>query len=199
LTASPKPPWAQQSGEPEPSFQRFQAYLELGPSRSLAAIAKSVGVSRQAVAQTAERWNWAARSASWDDYQVLRVTDCPAPGRLQDAAAAPPIAAVVSDEVREAERAFMALVEEFRAAVEALGKGQLVTARLMTEKARRSAAALLQDDRPLPPSQLPGFVSAAANLAAAAQHQWGRALGVNALLDRMDAGLAAMDVEALDD
>jgi hypothetical protein len=145
---------------------------------------------------TAQRHNWTERATSWDDYCTLRT--CPAPERVQQAALAAPVTSVVSDAQREAEQTFLQLVEDYRTAIEGLGRAQLATARLMTAKAKRSAASILQDDRPLAPNQLPSFVSAAANLAAAAQHQWGRALGVNALLDRLEGSLADVDAEVVE-
>jgi hypothetical protein len=105
---------------------------------------------------------------------------------------------VVSDAQREAEQTFLQLVEDYRIAIEGLGKAQLATARLMTAKAQRSAASMLQDERPLAASQLPSFVSAAVNLAAASQHQLGKALGVNVLLDRLEVSLAAMDADVVE-
>lgn len=168
----------------------------MGPSRTVAAVARAVGVSRAAVNLTAQRYSWTARATSWDDYGALRA--CSAPERVQQAAAAAPMTSLVSDAQREVEKTFLQLVEDYRAAIEGLGKAQLATARLMTAKAQRSAASMLQDERPLTSSQLPAFVNAAASLAAAAQHQWGKALGVNTLLDRLEGSLAAMDAEVLD-
>jgi hypothetical protein len=147
-------------------------YRDLGPSRTVAAVARAVGVSRAAVNLTAQRHSWTERATSWDDYRAWRT--CPAPESLQQAAMAGPLTPVVANAQREAEKAFVLLIEDYRAAIEGLGKAQLATARLMTAKAQRSAALMLQDDRPLASSQLPSFVSAAANLAAAAQHHGAR-------------------------
>jgi hypothetical protein len=82
--------------------------------------------------------------------------------------------------------------------VESIGKAQMVTARAMTEKARRSVAALLEDDRPLSAAQLPAFVSATTALAAAAQQHWSKALGVDLLLGQMSQALIAVDAEVVD-
>ncbi len=167
----------------------------MGPTRSLAAIARAVGVSRQAIAQSAQRWSWETRTVAFDDHQALR--DCPAPERLQEAAAAIPITAVASNEARQAEREFLVLVEQFRGAMEALGRDQLQAARGMTAVTRRSVAKLLEEERTLNAKDLPAFVNSAVNLASAAQHQWGKSLGVNALLDRLEGSLAAVDAEVL--
>lgn len=185
------------SGESNASFARFEQFLRQGPNRSLAAIARLNGVSRAAIHETARRYSWIARAAAWDDAQAISV--CPAPERLKEAAAAPiTTTTVVSDETRAAERDYLASVELYRGCVEALGKAQMVTARAMTEKARRSVAALLEDDRPLTASQLPAFVSATTALAAAAQQNWSKSIGVDRLLQQMEQALIAVDAEMVD-
>ena len=153
-------------------------------------------MSRQAVAQSAKRWNWELRAAAHDDHAVL--ADCPAPGRLHEAAAAAPITSLVTDATRQAEREFLALLEQFRSAVEALGRDEFQVARGMVAVSRRSVAKLLEEGRTLSARDLPAFVNSTVTLAAAAQHQWVNALGVNALLDRLEGSLAAMDAEVLD-
>lgn len=153
-------------------------------------------MSRQAVAQSAKRWNWELRAAAHDDHAVL--ADCPAPGRLHETAAAAPITSLVTDATRQAEREFLALLEQCRSAVEALGRDEFQVARGMVAVSRRSVAKLLEEGRTLSARDLPSFVNSTVTLAAAAQHQWGKSLGVNALLDRLEGSLAAMDAEVLD-
>lgn len=48
------------------SYDRFLQFLELGPDRTLKDLAKIVGVSAQALGQTAKRFNWHKRAAAWD-------------------------------------------------------------------------------------------------------------------------------------
>jgi hypothetical protein len=45
---------------------RSRAWLELGPSRSLATYAAVLGVSKQSLNETAARFNWRQRAAAWD-------------------------------------------------------------------------------------------------------------------------------------
>ena len=48
------------------AYDRFVQYLEMGGSRSAKALAKILGVSQQAVQQTASRFNWKARAQAYD-------------------------------------------------------------------------------------------------------------------------------------
>jgi hypothetical protein len=153
-------------------------------------------VSRQAVAQTAQRWNWELRAAAHDDYAVL--ADCPAPGRLHEAAAAAPILSLASDATRQAEREFLDLLEQFRDAVQALGRDEFQVARGMVAVSRRSVAKLLEEGRTLSARDLPAFVNSTVTLAAAAQHQWGKSIGVDRLLLQMEQAMTVADAEVLD-
>jgi hypothetical protein len=184
-------------GESNASFARFQQFLRQGPNRSLAAIARIHGVSRAAIHETARRYDWSARAAAWDAAQV--VSACPAPERLKEAVAIPPTTLAVNDATRASERAFLQLVEEFRSAVESLGRDQLITARAMTLKVKRSVGQLLADERPISARELPAFINATVTLSAAAQAQWAKSLGVDALLDRMEGALTAVDAAAIEE
>jgi hypothetical protein len=82
VTPSP-PPWERgqgHDGRPErpETHARFRAWLELGPSRSLAAYAAVVGVSKQAIYETAARFNWRQRAAAWDAAEAA-AGRCPPP------------------------------------------------------------------------------------------------------------------------
>jgi hypothetical protein len=162
----------------------------------MAAVARLHRVSRAAVHETAKRWAWASRAAAWDEHQSLQA--CQAPQRLQQAAAAAPLTHLVSDDARDAERQFMVMLEQYRAAVEALSRDQLQTARAMTAVSRRSVARLLEDGRTLSSKDISAFVNSATHLAAAAQASWGRAIGVDALLDRLESSLAAVDAAVVE-
>lgn len=162
----------------------------------MAAVARLHHVTRAAVHETAKRWDWASRAAAWDEHQALQAS--PVPQRLRQAASSEPLAILMSDEARDAERQFMALVEQFRSAVEALGRDQLQTARAMTAVSRRSVARLLEDGRTLSARDLPSFVNSTVNLAAAAQASWAKSLGVDALLDRLESSMQAMDAAVVE-
>lgn len=61
------PPWARQEGETDKAFEAFAVYRDLGPARSIALAAKSLGKARV----TLERWStkngWSDRVSAWDD------------------------------------------------------------------------------------------------------------------------------------
>lgn len=79
----PPPPWERgqgHDGRPErpETYARFRAWLELGPSRNLAAYAAFLGVSKQALSETAARFNWRQRAAAWDAAEAA-AGRCPLP------------------------------------------------------------------------------------------------------------------------
>ncbi len=52
--------------EPAEAYDRFMQFLELGPDRTLTALAKILGISRQAISKVAARFNWEKRSEAYD-------------------------------------------------------------------------------------------------------------------------------------
>ncbi|MBU6250936.1 MAG: hypothetical protein KGO47_07220, partial [Cyanobacteria bacterium REEB417] len=48
------------------AYDRFVQYLQMGPGRTVNALAKALGVSQQAVQQTATRYNWRKRAEAYD-------------------------------------------------------------------------------------------------------------------------------------
>jgi len=81
------------SESPE-SYDRFVQFLELGSDRTLTALAKVLGVSYQALQQTAKRFSWRERAAAWDRSRTgTRKTTPPkgkGPTKAPPAPAAPP-------------------------------------------------------------------------------------------------------------
>jgi hypothetical protein len=64
-------PWDQGRGvkgatESPEAYDRFTQFLELGPERTLTALARILGISHQAISQTASRFNWKARAQAYD-------------------------------------------------------------------------------------------------------------------------------------
>ncbi len=79
----PPPPWERgqgHDGRPErpETHARFRAWLELGPSRNLAAFAAALGVTKQSLSETAARFNWRQRAAAWDAAEAA-AGRCPPP------------------------------------------------------------------------------------------------------------------------
>jgi hypothetical protein len=54
------------STESPEAYDRFMQFLELGPDRTLAALAKVLGVTPQNLGQTAKRFNWRKRAQVYD-------------------------------------------------------------------------------------------------------------------------------------
>jgi hypothetical protein len=59
-------PWDRQPRESSPAFQAFQTYLDLGPSRSLAAVGQKLGKSRSLLSRWSAHWHWQDRLAAYE-------------------------------------------------------------------------------------------------------------------------------------
>jgi hypothetical protein len=161
----------------------------------MAAIARTVKVSREAIRQTAARFDWASRAAAYDSSHASAAPS-PAPERLQLAADARAVLPPATEDARAAEQKYLELLEQYRAAVEALGREQLVTARAMTAVAKRTAGRLLREERVLSPRDLPAFVNSMVNLASAGHAAWAKSIGVDRLLEQMELSLALAEADA---
>ena len=81
----PRHPWDKQEGESSSAHVAFQAYLEIGPSRSLNAAYASrcqkggERVARRKAPGVWQRWsrthNWPERAAEWDGHLAKRVRE----------------------------------------------------------------------------------------------------------------------------
>jgi len=61
LSAHPPLPFDQQANESEKAFAAFRQYLEMGPERSLAALARESGKSKSALEYLSRTYSWARR------------------------------------------------------------------------------------------------------------------------------------------
>ncbi len=67
-------PWEQQEGETPRAFGGFQVYKDLGPSRSLNAVAEDLFGKKKAktqvrtVSRWSSKWRWVERARAWDRY-----------------------------------------------------------------------------------------------------------------------------------
>lgn len=67
--------WDQNQGfksgkyESNTAYKRFREFLELGPSRSVTAMAAAHDVTVQAMYQTSSKYNWKERAIAWDKEQ----------------------------------------------------------------------------------------------------------------------------------
>lgn len=62
-------PWERMKGETAKAVEKFRLYRDLGPSRSLAKVGRSLGISTTRCEELSVKWNWVARAAAWDDEQ----------------------------------------------------------------------------------------------------------------------------------
>lgn len=67
---TPGKPWDQLPGEPNRWYERFQVFLGLGPTRTVAAAARACARSRDSHwGDQARIWHWRERAVGWDVYQ----------------------------------------------------------------------------------------------------------------------------------
>lgn len=65
-------PWHQKEEEPPGAFSAFQIYLDMGPARSYAELAKVLygkeDKDHYIIREWGKKWDWVARSEAWDRY-----------------------------------------------------------------------------------------------------------------------------------
>lgn len=66
-TDDSRDPWERIPGEGTRAFAAFKVYLELGPQRSHAKVAKKIGKSTALVSRWSRRHDWVRRVDSWED------------------------------------------------------------------------------------------------------------------------------------
>ena len=63
-------PFEQQPRESQRAFAAFRAYLELGPERSLAGVAKQVGKGKRQMEKWSRRWSWGERITAYGSHMA---------------------------------------------------------------------------------------------------------------------------------
>lgn len=63
--------WERQPGESLRAYEAARAYFELGPSRSLAAVAQKCKKSVSLLARWSSRWRWSERAAGYDQHMAM--------------------------------------------------------------------------------------------------------------------------------
>lgn len=61
-------PWEQQPGETPPAFEAFAAYRDMGPRRSTAKVARSLGKSTALIQRWSRENAWVVRTSSYDQH-----------------------------------------------------------------------------------------------------------------------------------
>jgi len=68
-------PWDRQPGEREKSYEVFCLYRSMATPRSIPTLAKSLGRSKRSIQSWAQKYNWIARVAAYDDELERRYCD----------------------------------------------------------------------------------------------------------------------------
>lgn len=59
-------PWEQQPGESGPAFEAFSTYRDLGPGRTVSAVAGKLKKSDSLLRRWKNKWDWRQRTAAYD-------------------------------------------------------------------------------------------------------------------------------------
>lgn len=68
-------PWVRRTTERGSAYDAFQAYLRLGPRRTIPAAAEAVGISPDSAQELSSRHHWVARSIAYDQHLATAATD----------------------------------------------------------------------------------------------------------------------------
>jgi septal ring-binding cell division protein DamX len=119
------------------------------------------------------RFSWPERAEAYDS-STTTTEDIPA--------ALEPVTARPFDDL-DAEH--LVVLEEFRLEAERLGRAQARLSRGLNQIAARNAARILASDKPLTVREMSQLATTAAALASSGLATWGRAIGVERLLDQL--------------
>jgi hypothetical protein len=123
------------STESPEAYDRFMQFLELGPDRTLAALAKVLGVTPQNLGQTAKRFNWRKRAQAYDRAKGKKgpprrqAPETPPPPRAPKATPLASTAKAITPEVLGAEAiaaeadSHLAVLSRYQQAYDAIGSG----------------------------------------------------------------------------
>ncbi|MEA5474255.1 hypothetical protein VB716_08475 [Synechococcus sp. CCY9201] len=162
---NPANPWDQQPDEPSRAYELFAVYLEAGPSRSIAEMARITGHSDSNLRRYATRFNWKHRAEAHDRELLGRVV-------------------TQSTEEREAEHRaqIRAFADQLTCRAARLGD---VADRLIA-LATRSVQTMLDRGEDLDARLLPSVVNAAAALTTLTSDLQSRALGIDELMELLE-------------
>lgn len=75
MTVQEPYPWVRRTSERGKAYDAFQAYLRLGPRRTIPAAAEAVGISPDSAQELSSRHDWVARSIAYDQHLATAATD----------------------------------------------------------------------------------------------------------------------------
>ena len=61
-------PWDRQKGESARAFEAFLVYLQMGPERSVRAVAQKLSKSYTLAGRWSSTYHWVERCRAWDNY-----------------------------------------------------------------------------------------------------------------------------------
>jgi hypothetical protein len=67
--------WERQTTDTDKSWEAFEIYRAMGPSRSLAKVAQQLGKSTPLMERWSRNHSWAARVASWDRHEARTINE----------------------------------------------------------------------------------------------------------------------------
>lgn len=158
-------------------FACFQQYLKIGMSRSLTELSKITGHVVPSLSRWSQIYQWEKRAAAWQKDQLAMTW------RQADK--------ISRDAHRES-------IVEFRQASERQARMMSRVSEDLVRVLGKRIADAEENDENIPLHMVSGLLRAAAALSEQSRESWGNALGVNELLDVVDAEVEKVRVEELD-
>ena len=75
LTQPPTPEWDRRPRESARPFEAARVYFEMGPARSLTAVAKRLQKQVRLIERWSARWGWVQRAVAYDDHMANKVQE----------------------------------------------------------------------------------------------------------------------------
>lgn len=156
----------------------FQAFMRMQGERSYANVGELTGHSASAISRWAEQFNWHKRAAAFDKEQmaiVWREAD-----KLQ------------KNKHKEA-------IVEFREASETQAKMMMQVSEDLLRVLQKRIIDAEQNDEEVPLALVSGLLRAAANINEQSRQSWATALGVNEMMELVEAEMEKVNVEDVTD
>lgn len=159
-------------------FRAFQEYMRMGPDRSYQAISELTGKSIDSVKNLAKKYQWEKRAAQWDKEQVALM--------WKDA-----------DKIRE--RKHKKSIIEFRDASERQARMMMEVSEDLLGVLTNTVKQVSQSGEDIPLALVAGLLRATANITEQSRQAWAASLGVEDMLQLVEAELEKVEVTEVDD
>lgn len=158
-------------------FAVFQQYMRLPGARSLAELSRMTGRTVPTLSKWAERYNWEKRTAAWQKDQM----------------------AITWREADKLKRnAHREAITEFRNSSERQARMMSRVSEDLVRVLGKRIAQAEEDGEEIPMHMVGGLLRAAASINEQSRQAWGNALGVNELLEVVDAEVEKVRVEEVE-